>query len=54
MKRAHQAGGRSVPTWQKGKYDKYVNLLGAFLVVDGLFHLIPGYWNLATGKGKME
>jgi len=54
LKRAHQAGGRSVFTWQKGANDKYVNALGIFLVTIGVAQLIPGHYKLATGKGKME
>lgn len=54
MKKVYQAGGRSVFTWQKQPGDKFVTLIGAGLVAVGLAQLIPGYYHLATGKGKKE
>jgi hypothetical protein len=54
MKKAHQAGGRAVYTWQKHPSDYYVNMGALFLVTIGTLQLIPGYYRLATGKGKME
>lgn len=54
LKKVHQAGGRSVFTWEKQPNDKYVAAVGAVLVTFGLSQLIPGYYRLATGKGKMD
>lgn len=54
LKKAHQAGGRSIYTWQKQANDKYVTAFGAGLTLFGIFQLIPGHYRLATGKGKMD
>jgi hypothetical protein len=54
LKKQHQAGGRAVFTWQKHESDKYVTYFGVALVSFGFLQLIPGYYRLATGKGKME
>jgi hypothetical protein len=54
LKKVYQAGGRTTYTWQKQPNDKYVNAFGFFLVTYGFTQLIPGYYHLATGKGKME
>jgi hypothetical protein len=54
LKKSHQAGGRSVYTWQKQANDKYVTAIGAALIGLGFLQVIPGYYRLATGKGKME
>jgi hypothetical protein len=54
LKKVYQAGGRTTYTWQKQPNDKYVNAFGFCLVAYGFTQLIPGYYHLATGKGKME
>ena len=54
MKKAQQAGGRAVFTWQKQPNDKYVTMFGMGLLTIGILQLIPGYYRLATGKGKMD
>jgi hypothetical protein len=54
LKRHYQAGGRSIFTWQKQPGDKMVTLVGVGLVTIGLAQLIPGYYRLATGKGKKD
>jgi hypothetical protein len=54
LKKAHQEGGRSVYTWQKHASDKYVTYFGAGLITLGFLQVIPGYYRLATGTGKME
>jgi hypothetical protein len=54
MKRSYQAGGRAIYTWQKQPQDKYTTAFGVALISLGILQLIPGYWKLATGKGKME
>jgi len=54
MKKAHQAGGRAVYTWQKQPGDRATTLFGVALVTLGIVQVIPGYWRLATGKGKLE
>jgi hypothetical protein len=54
LKKVHQAGGRSIFTWQKQPNDKYVNAFGVVLLTIGIAQLIPGHYKLATGKGKME
>lgn len=54
MKKAHQAGGRAVFTWQKQSSDAAVTMVGAGLVTIGLFQLTTGFYRLATGKGKLE
>jgi hypothetical protein len=54
LKKKHQEGGRAVYTWQKHSSDKYVTGLGITLITLGFMQLIPGYYRLATGKGKME
>jgi hypothetical protein len=54
LKKKHQEGGRAVYTWQKHSSDKYVTGLGVTLISLGFLQLIPTYYRLATGKGKME
>lgn len=54
MKKAHQAGGRSVYTWMKQPGDVYTNMLGAGLMTFGMAQLVVGHWRLATGKGKLD
>jgi hypothetical protein len=54
MKKAHQAGGRQIFTWQKHPSDLYVNLGAVGLLTFGMIQLVPGYYRLASGKGKME
>jgi hypothetical protein len=54
LKKVHQAGGRSTPTWLKQPGDKGVFMFGLALMTVGFAQLIPGYYHLATGKGKME
>ncbi|GAX15621.1 hypothetical protein FisN_3Hh092 [Fistulifera solaris] len=54
LKRAHQAGGRSTFTWLKQPQDKMVTAVGATLMTLGFLQLIPGYYRLASGKGKLE
>jgi hypothetical protein len=54
MKKAHQAGGRSKYTWQKQPGDNAATMVGVVLVAVGLAQLVPGYYRLATGKGKLE
>jgi len=54
LKKIHQAGGRAVFTWQKMPNDKYFTMAAVGLVTIGLVQLIPGYYRLASGKGKME
>jgi hypothetical protein len=54
LKKSHQAGGRAVFTWQKQPTDKYINWIAVGLIGFGLSQLIPGYYRLATGKGKLE
>jgi hypothetical protein len=54
LKKAHQAGGRSIFTWEKQPNDKYVTAFGVALTLFGVAQLIPGHYRLATGKGKME
>lgn len=50
----HQAGGRSTFTWLKQPQDKMVTAAGATLMALGFLQLIPGYYRLASGKGKLE
>ena len=54
MKKAHQAGGRTVFTWLKQPNDKATAMFGGVLVTFGVLQIIPGYYRLATGKGKIE
>jgi hypothetical protein len=54
MKKAHQAGGRAVYTWQKQPQDKVANLIGIGLVTIGMIQLVPAFYRLSTGKGKMD
>lgn len=54
MKKAHQAGGRAIFTWEKQDNDKYVTALGVGLLTIGVMQLIPGYYRLMTGKGKLD
>ena len=54
LKKIHQANARTVFTWQKMPQDKFVTGFGVGLVVFGLAQLIPGYYRLASGKGKIE
>lgn len=54
MKKIQQAGGRSTFTWQKQPGDKVATMVGVVLVTVGFAQLIPGYYRLATGKGKLE
>jgi hypothetical protein len=54
MKKVHQKGMRTTWTWLKMPQDKVTNMIGAGLMTFGLAQLIPGYWRLATGKGKLD
>ena len=54
MKKLHQAGGRSIYTWQKQPTDKYVTAFGVALASFGIIQLVQGHYRLATGKGKMD
>lgn len=54
MKKVHQEGGRKVFTWQKHSSDMYVNAGAVGLLTIGILQLVPGYYRLASGKGKME
>ena len=54
LKKVHQAGGRSTPTWLKQPGDKGVFMFGLALMTVGFAQLIPAYYRLATGKGKLE
>jgi hypothetical protein len=54
LKKIHQAGGRSVFTWQKQPNDKYINAGAVFLSLVAIVQLIPAHYRLATGKGKMD
>ena len=54
LKKKHQEGGRAIYTWQKHSSDKYVTGLGITLLSLGFLQVIPTYYRLATGTGKME
>ncbi|KAL7563322.1 hypothetical protein ACA910_016679 [Epithemia clementina (nom. ined.)] len=54
LKKIHQAGGRKIFTWQKQPQDKYVNFVGLVLGIAGVVQLVPAFYRLATGKGKIE
>jgi hypothetical protein len=54
LKKLHQANARTVYTWQKLPQDKFVTGFGIALTVFGLAQVIPGYYRLASGKGKMD
>jgi hypothetical protein len=54
LKKIHQAGGRSVYTWQKQPTDKYANALALLVMAYGSIQLVIGHYRLATGKGKLE
>jgi hypothetical protein len=54
LKKSHQAGGRAVFTWQKQDNDKFVNAIALGIAVFGLCQVIPGFYRLSSGKGKME
>jgi hypothetical protein len=41
-------------TWQRWPQDKYINAFGVVLALAGIAQLVPGYYRLATGKGKRE
>lgn len=54
LKKQHQAGGRSVFTWQKQPQDKYTQMIGLVLASIGIAQLSIGHYRLATGKGKID
>jgi hypothetical protein len=54
LKKHHQAGGRSVYTWQKQPNDKWTAGLAGIIFTAGTIQLVIGHYRLATGKGKME
>ena len=46
--------GESNPTWLKQSSDKFVAAFVFSVAGMGLFRLVNGYYNLATGKGKLD
>jgi hypothetical protein len=54
MKKGYKKANSSIYTWQTQPNDKYWNALGVVLCVVGIAQLIPGWYRLATGKGKIE
>jgi hypothetical protein len=53
MKKYHKAH-KDLWTWYRMPNDKYINWFGVGLVTFGVAQLVPAYYRLATGKGKMD